>query len=235
MTISLDKFCQKINYNFKNKQFLEEALTHPSLSKENKDKKNYQRLEFLGDKVLSLVIGSFLITKYENETEGDLSKRQAALVSGETLSEIALEIGLNEIIKISKGEKNLGGSTNKRNLENALEALIGAIYLDDNYESAKNFIINFWYKHLNKDYNPPKDPVSYLQEIIQFQLKQLPIYKIEKCGGSDHAPEFRASLRVDALDQEFVAIGKSKKEAQKEVAKIALESLIPSCIQNMSK
>ncbi|MBU6338435.1 MAG: ribonuclease III [Rickettsiales bacterium] len=225
MTNSLKKFCQKINYNFSDEALLEEAITHPSLSKENNNKKNYQRLEFLGDKVLSLTIGDFLMKKYENEAEGDLSKRQAALVSGETLSEIALEIGLNEIIKISKGEQNLGGATNKRNLENSLEALIGAIYLDGGYESATNFIMRFWREHLNRDYNPPKDPVSSLQELIQLQSKQLPEYKIEKCGGSDHAPQFRAILRISGIDEEFSAIGKSKKEAQKEVAKITLNFL----------
>ena len=226
MSNAFHKFCQRIKYQFQNEALLEEALTHPSLSKEMKDKPNYQRLEFLGDKVLSLVIADFLMHKYQTETEGDLSKRQAALVSGETLSEIALEVGINDVILISKGEKKLGGYTNKRNLENTLEALIGAIYLDENYDSAKKFIMNFWQDRLNRIYNPPKDPVSQLQELVQSQSKQLPEYIIEKSGGSDHAPMFLATLNLSNFDTEFKAEGKSKKEAQKEVAKIALAEFL---------
>ena len=94
MNSDFKKFCSKISYDFRNEKLLEEALTHPSLSKENRDKPNYQRLEFLGDKVLSLVIGNFLMNKYPNEMEGDLSKRQAFLVSGTTLADIALVGGL---------------------------------------------------------------------------------------------------------------------------------------------
>jgi ribonuclease-3 len=127
------QFCEKISYHFKNKDLLQEALTHPSIGNKS-TVKNYQRLEFLGDKVLSLIIGEFLIEKYPNEMEGPLSKRQAALVSGETLTEVALIVGLEEVLLISHGEQKLGGKTNKRNLENALEALIGAIYID-----SKNF------------------------------------------------------------------------------------------------
>lgn len=221
-------FCQKIDYNFSDEKLLEEALTHPSLSKEDRAKPNYQRLEFLGDKVLSLVIGDFLIRRYRSESEGDLSKRQAALVSGETLSAIAVEIGVDEVIKISKGEKNLGGATNKRNLENALEALIGAIYSDSGYDAAKNFIMKFWRDYLEKNLTPPKDPVSQLQELVQLRTKQLPEYFTQKSGGFDHSPNFSSTIKIVGLNLEFSAEGKSKKEAQKEVAKIALEFLTKS-------
>ncbi len=226
MTPNFKKFCAHISYNFSNENLLEEALTHPSLSKENKSKPNYQRLEFLGDKVLSLIIGECLMKKYPNEMEGDLSRRQAALVSGETLAEIALKIGLSEVLQVSRGEKNLGGQTNKRNLENALEALVGAIYLDSNYDCAKKFILHFWQDFLEKNITPPKDPVSKLQELVQLKSKQLPQYSIVKSGGSDHLPRFVATLRIEHENLEFVAEGKSKKEAQKEVSKIALEHLL---------
>ncbi len=224
------KFCEKICYNFSNKNLLEEALTHPSLSKEKKGKPNYQRLEFLGDKVLSLVIGEFLMKKYPQEMEGDLSKRQAALVSGETLWQVALSIGLEEVLQISKGEKNLGGKTNKRNLENSLEALVGAIYLDSNYDNAKNFIMKFWQEALQQDMTPPKDPVSQLQELVQLKSKQLPQYFTAKSGGFDHAPTFISTVKIASLDLEFNASGKSKKEAQKEVSKIALQHLLASAV-----
>lgn len=223
--MEIKNFCKNISYNFTNPELLVEALTHPSLSKEDKLKPNYQRLEFLGDKVLSLIIGEFLFQKYKNEAEGDLSKRQAVLVSGETLSDIALKIGLDRVIKVSKGEKNLGGTTNKRNLENSLEALIGAIYLDSNFTTVQNFVMKFWGENLDKNIAPPKDPVSHLQEIVQLKTKQLPEYFTEKSGGFDHAPIFVSTVKITAMNLEFTAQGKSKKEAQKEVAKVALEFL----------
>lgn len=225
MKTNFEKFCQKINYIFKDESLLEEALTHPSLSKENKSKPNYQRLEFLGDKVLSLVIATYLMEKYPSEMEGPLSKRHAALVSGETLSEIALNVSLDEVILLSYGEENLGGKTNKRNLENALEALIGAIYQDSNYEEAKKFIMNFWATFLNKNIKPPKDPVSELQEIVQTASKELPEYITTKSGGTDHEPLFSSTVRILHLNLEFNAEGKSKKEAQKEAAIVALKNL----------
>lgn len=228
---SLQNFCKIIGYNFADEKLLEEALTHPSLSKEDRAQPNYQRLEFLGDKVLSLVIGEFLMSKYLNESEGDLSKRQAVLVSGETLAEIALEIGLNQVIKVSKGEKNLGGTTNKRNLENALEALIGALYLDSDFTKAQEFIMSFWHQYLQKDTAPPKDPVSQLQEIVQTRTKQLPEYITVKSGGLDHSPEFLSTVRIRNLNLAFCAAGKSKKEAQKEVAKVALQFLLNNSSQ----
>ena len=220
------KFCDRINYNFSDQALLEEALTHPSLSKENKDKPNYQRLEFLGDKVLSLVIAEFLMKKYPHEMEGDLSKRQASLVSGESLSEIALTIGLEEVLQISRGEQNMGGKTNKRNLENSLEAVVGALYLDSGYEEAEKFIMTFWQDALEKNLTPPKDPVSELQELVQLESKQLPQYSTVKSGGADHSPLFISKVKILHLNLEFSAEGKSKKEAQKEASKIALEHLL---------
>ena len=221
-----ENFCKKINYSFSDEKLLDEALTHPSLSKEDRTKPNYQRLEFLGDKVLSLVIGNYLMRKHLTESEGDLSKRQAALVSGETLSAIAIEIGVDQVIKISKGEKNLGGATNKRNLENSLEAIIGGIYLDSGFEDAQEFIMKFWHSYLEKNITPPKDPVSQLQELVQIRTKHLPEYETQKSGGFDHAPNFISKVKI--ADLEFSATGKSKKEAQKEVAKIALNHLLRS-------
>ena len=218
-------FYNKINYFFNNDKLLEEALTHPSLSKEKKQKNNYQRLEFLGDKVLSLIISEFLMHKFLDEAEGALSKRHANLVSGETLSQIALKIGLDQVIKISHGEEKLGGKTNKRNLENALEALVGAIYLDSDYENAKKFVLNFWHHQLLQDHKPPQDAISQLQEIIQANSRDLPLYDTFKESGSDHAPTFISNLTLPLSSQVFSARGSSKKEAQKNVAKIALEFL----------
>ena len=224
--MNLQEFSLKIGHQFNNQALLHEALTHPSFTKNNRSGPNYQRLEFLGDKVLSLVISEYLMQKYQNENEGDMSRRHAALVSGETLAEIALEeIALNEVIKVSLGEENLGGKTNKRNLENALEALIGAIYADSNYESAKKFIFKFWQKFFDKNLNPPKDPVSQLQEFVQLNSKQLPAYEIVKSSGSEHSPVFTAKLKILHLHLEVEAQGSSKKEAQREAAIKALAQI----------
>ena len=228
---SFSTFPQKISHHFTNESLLDEALTHPSLSKEMKSKPNYQRLEFLGDKVLSLVIGEFLMQKYPTEMEGALSKRQAALVSGETLAKIALEIGVDEVLQISNGEKKLGGKTNKRNLENSLEALIGAIYLDSDFSAAKNFILKFWREILEQEIAPPKDPVSELQELAQVLSKQLPQYSTTQSGGSDHSPHFVSTVKLAHLNREFSASGKSKKEAQKEAAKVALEFFLKKIME----
>jgi ribonuclease-3 len=223
MKDSLLEFCKLIDYQFKNFDLLEEALTHPSLNKNSNVKNNYERLEFLGDKVLSLVISEFLMKNFLQESEGSLSKRHSSLVSGETLAEIALKINLNEALQISFGEKKLGGNSNKKNLENALEALIGAIYLDSSYEEVKKFILELWNELLLKDKEPPKDPVSELQELIQSRSKKLPIYETIKSGGLDHAPKFISNISIPGSNLKFSAIGNSKKEAQKNVAKITLD------------
>jgi ribonuclease-3 len=218
-------FCDQINYHFSNEELLREAMTHPSLTLETKERLNYQRLEFLGDKVLSLVISDFLMRKFPQEMEGALSRRQAALVSGEALAEVALTINLQDALLVSDGEGKLGGRTNKRNLENALEALIGAIYRDSNYAAAKSFILEFWKDLFERDLEPPKDPISTLQEIVQSKTKLLPQYTTTQSGGYDHAPEFVSTVKVLHDDLEFSAAGKSKKEAQKEAAKLALKYL----------
>jgi ribonuclease-3 len=225
MTNELTVFCKKIFYNFNNISLLEEALTHPSICKEKKMRSNYQRLEFLGDKVLSLIISVFLMRKFTNEAEGPLSKRHANLVSGDTLAEIALNIGLDKVLQLSFGEEKLGGKTNKRNLENTLEALVGAIYLDSNYDNAKNFVLTFWQNYLDQNHQPPQDSISKLQELIQASSRELPNYQTIKEGGLDHAPVFISQLTLPNHSQIFTAKGSSKKEAQKNVAKTALDFL----------
>lgn len=223
--ITLEEFSHKIGHQFNDIKLLSEAVTHPSFSKYNRGVSNYQRLEFLGDKVLSLIISEYLMAKHENENEGDLSRRHAALVSGETLAEIALGVEVNKVLRLSLGEENLGGKTNKRNLENALEALVGAIYLDSDYNSAKKFIFKFWKNFLEKNLTPPKDPVSQLQEFVQLNSKSLPQYEFSKVGGSEHSPTFLAKLTVLHLDLVVEAEGKSKKEAQRAAAIAALQKI----------
>ncbi len=223
--MSIEEFLLQIGYQFNDVKLLSEAITHPSFSKYNRKEANYQRLEFLGDKVLSLIISEYLMKRYPNENEGDLSKRHAALVSGETLAEIALKVGIDKVLRLSSGEENLGGKNNKRNLENSLEALVGAIYLDSDYEHTKEFVFKFWQEFLEKNIMPPKDPVSELQEFVQLNSKALPQYDFEKAGGSEHLPTFVAKLKIMHLNLTVEAQGKSKKEAQRAAAVLALAKI----------
>lgn len=216
-------FYQSISYHFTNEELLITALTHPSLK--NKNNHNYERLEFLGDKVLGLVISEFLIEKFPDNDEGELSKRQAQIVAGRTLCQIAQKLNLQEMMLVSFGEKKIGGNYNNNNLENALEALIGAIYLDSNLAQVKKFILHFWHDFLYDIATPSIDYISSLQETVQAYSKKLPQYNTQKKGGSEHAPVFFSILKIPNLEQEFYAEGNSKKSAQRNVAKIAVEYL----------
>ena len=222
---AFQEFYKIISYNFRDENLLKMALTHPSLNSKNSQNFSYERLEFLGDKVLSLVIGEYLMNKFPDENEGNLSKRHAGLVAGSTLAQIATKIDLPQMLILSFGEKKIGGNQNKNNLENALEALIGAIYLDSNFVEAKKFILNFWQDFFDKNILPPQDCISELQELIQAKSKKLPRYFTEKKGGLDHQPIFVSKREIEGLSQEFYAEGNSKKEAQKNVAQIALDFL----------
>jgi ribonuclease-3 len=218
------QFCNSISYNFKDPKLLEMALTHPSVNIKNRENYNYERLEFLGDKVLSFIIAEYLISKYPHDAEGLLSKRHASLVSGKTLANIANKINLHEILILSFGERKIGGNLNKNNLENALEALIGAIYIDGGIENVKKFVFEFWQENLAND-DIEIDYVSQLQELIQGKFKKLPIYNTLKKGGTEHQPIFISTLMIEGMDHEFHADGNSKKQAQKNVAKTAFEYL----------
>ena len=133
-----------IKYNFKNTQLLNEALTHPSISLKDSPNFNYERLEFLGDSVLNLVTSEMLFNIFPQDTEGNLAKKKTALVCGTKLVEVAQSINLGAFIIMSDGERTCGGANNSSNLENVLEALIGAIYLDGGLNAAKDFISLFW-------------------------------------------------------------------------------------------
>ena len=222
MNKKIEDFLESIDYNYNNIELFTEALTHPSFSF-GKDAKNYQRLEFLGDAVLSMFIASELVKIYKNEKEGMLSKRHAYLASGEVISQIAQEINIGEAMIFSKNEEKNKGRDNKRNLENGLEALIGAVYLDLGFEICGKFIYKYWQKFIESDLLHDVDPVSRLQEIIQSKTKKLPKYQTVRCGGNEHEPIFTSVVEFDG--KRYAATGSSKKEAQKKAAKYAVEVL----------
>lgn len=217
----MQEFFDKSNYRFKNESLLLEALTHPSaLGKKNgkpTKKKNYERLEFLGDSVLSMIIAELLIKQYQNESEGNISKRHTALVCGTTLAQIAGDIGLPSMIIMSKGEESSGGRENQHILENVTESLIGAIYLDGGLEAARKFIYKFWRERALSNITPPRDPKTELQEISQSLNKTLPMYEVAEQKGLAHNPLFVVKVSIDGKG-EAIGEGHSKKEAEKKAA-----------------
>lgn len=206
-----------LGYKFKNRQFLQEALTHPSICAKDKSISSYERLEFLGDSVLSLIIISYIIDKFSNENEGKLAKRKAALVDGETLAKIGTSVGIGMKIIMSDSEVKLGGRENPHNIENALEAVIGAIYLDGGIEEAKRIVINLWEPYIVEMKEVPTDPKSKLQEDLQKRGLPLPKYELVEQGGPGHMLEFKVRIIVPGF-KEATGIGKSKQAAEKEAA-----------------
>lgn len=208
---------QRIGYRFKNPHLLAQALVHPSHGASQKAK-TFQRLEFLGDRVLGLVIAERLYRLFPREQEGELAKRLAALVCRETCHRVAEIIDLKSALSIETGELYAHGSV----LADALEALIGAIYLDNGLEAAQNFILEHWQAEIQQGKNPPLDPKTALQEWVQHRLKKTPYYETLAIAGPDHIPTFHVRVSVEGYGQ-TEATGPSKKHAEQASARLFLE------------
>ena len=213
-----------LNYNFKNKELLKEALTHPSVSCNNSKTKrfNYERLEFLGDSILSMIINEYLFRKHKNETEGELSKRKAFLVSKNTLYKISKQMKFNDFIILSRGEEQCGGRENISNLENIVESIIGAIYLDSDFDTIKQFILNIWSKIDENEKKPPKDPKTELQEWTQGRYKVLPEYKLLNTTIVNNKKIFTISLTVPKY-QSMELVGDNIKKVEENLANEMLQ------------
>ncbi len=211
---------QQIGHVFDDKDLLETALTHSSTG----NVFNYERLEFLGDRVLGLVVSEILYETFDNEREGDLAKRLSSLVQGSWLARMAGDIGLGEYMAVSDSERSSGGLENENILADAVEALIGALYLDSGLDTCRAFIEKFWGESFNQMNAPPQHPKTALQEWAQGQGLGLPIYKIIGQSGPDHAPVFDIRLKVEGHD-ELVAQGRSRQIAEKEAAKAFMARL----------
>lgn len=184
-----------IDYSFRDSKLLRLALTHRSLVREGSEGSN-QRLEFLGDSVLGLIIAEMLYALYPAEAEGDLSKRLVSLVNGEQLTTIARSMQLGQHMLMSTGEEEQGGRENPSNLEDACEALLGAVYLDGGIEAARAVISRFWQPYASAMSAPPKDAKTTLQEWAQARSLPLPEYALISAEGPSHAPVFIIELRV---------------------------------------
>lgn len=210
---------QKINYKFSNKGILEQALTHSS--SKTKQRSDNERLEFLGDRVLGLIVAERLLSKFSNETEGDIAKRHTAFVCKDQLVKIAQKINLTSFMGMSAGEEKEGGRDNESIMADGIEALLGAIYLDSNIDNAKKFIDKYW--NFSADIKPPVDAKTALQEWSQSKKLGLPEYKLTGQSGSDHSPIFQVSVTVKGY-KPVTGDGKNKKEAEKSAATKFLEN-----------
>ncbi len=214
----------KIDYAFKNQALLKTALTHPSVCKDNKEQ-SYERLEFFGDKVLSLIIAKLLWEKHANASEAELSVMHSNLVNTTCLAEIASKIDLGSSINMDAGEIQNKGRTNAKILENALEALIGAIYLDSDYQATTAIVSELWADHISDIQSTLKrDAKSLLQEWAQKNGKPIPVYKVINEIGDAHNPTFTIEVSVDGLEP-VAAEGTSKKTAQQLAAKTLLSKI----------
>lgn len=214
-----------INYDFREKDILTSVITHRSYLNEhrNENVEHNERLEFLGDAVLELITTEYLYKKY-HEPEGVLTSWRSALVRGTSLTEIANQIELNDFIRMSKGERKATGKSRQVILANAVEALIGALYLDGGIEVARNFVNKYVVEKLEEIIaaGTHRDAKSALQEDCQDKFSLTPLYKLESETGPDHDKKFVSSVW---LGEKKIAEGegRTKQESQQNAAKSALE------------
>lgn len=211
---------EKIGYRFRQRGLLEEALTHPSCAKPYSN----QRLEFLGDTVLGVMVGKLIYRLFPTEKEGDLAKRHAALVCGESLVRYALELNLAEHLHMTDGEAATGGRDNPTNIEDMVEALFGAVYLDGGIEAVEQTFLPYWELQAGKEIAPPKDPKTALQEWAQARGKPLPSYTVAAAEGPPHAPVFTIEVSIED-GTVFSATAGTKRLAEREAARLLLEHL----------
>lgn len=219
---SIRAFEEKIGYEFKDKTYIQTALTHSSFANEHKEFNYNERLEFLGDSVLGLVVSDYLFRARNDLPEGKLTRLRANVVCEESLSAVARKINLGNHLFLGKGEKASGGSNRDSILADATEAVIAAIYLDGGFDQAKDFILSNLRDTIAKniDGNIFRDYKTILQEIIQGNNGKIS-YKLVGESGPDHNKEFEMQVKCG---QETIGIGKgkNKKEAEKEAARDAL-------------
>jgi ribonuclease-3 len=214
----------RLGYTFSQPAMLRLALTHRSITSENPARKDNERLEFLGDAVLQLVVTDRLYEAYPNLAEGQLAKVRAAVVSRGTLAEVARLLDLGDQIELASSEEATGGREKDSILADAVEALIGAIYLDGGLEAAREVVIGLWSDRITERAKDPgvKDYKTRLQELTARNGSR-PVYTVEGTG-PDHDRHFRAVVAVEGTDYGS-GEGKSKKEAEQAAAMEALERL----------
>ena len=210
--INIFQFEKNINFKFKNKSLINDALTHKS----SDPKKNNEKLEFLGDRVLGLVISKKLFDLYPNESEGMLDKKFATLVNRKTCCEVAWSINIQNYIIIGNNKKTIKKSDEKI-LSDCCEAIIGAIYIDRGFDVVKNFILRIWKRFIDKSDITILDPKTKLQEYSLKKYKKLPFYNLVSSSGPRHNPIYKISVSIIG-SKSFIGQGNSKQQAEQDGA-----------------
>jgi ribonuclease-3 len=217
---SATDLARRLGYDFKQPELLERALTHSSTLvgvSGGAAEKSYERLEFLGDRVLGLIAADMLIEAFPNENEGQLARRHVALVRQEALARVALDIDLGPYLNVARSEEESGGRNNPAILADACEAVIGALYLDGGLETAGRFIRSAWRAMLAETPSPPKDAKTALQEWAQGRGLPLPGYREVSREGPDHGPVFTVEVQVQGFEP-MSGQGASKRAAEQRAA-----------------
>jgi ribonuclease III len=231
-TTSLPDLARFIGHDFARPELLSEALTHPSALGPTRGRKRqmlarrgYERLEFLGDRVLGLVIADLLWRVFADEPEGLLTRRHTYLVRRETLARVAEEIGLGGHIVLSPAEAAAGGSANPAILADSCEAVIAAIYVDGGFDAAARFVRRFWEPLIDAMEEPPRDPKTALQEWAQARGLGLPRYELVATSGPDHALQFTVAASIAGGDV-ATATASAKRTAEAGAAAVLLGRLV---------
>ena len=219
MIKDINKFEKSLKIKFKNKFLIIEALTHKSANQKN----NNEKLEFLGDRVLGLVLSKKLFDLYPNENEGVLDKRFANLVNRKICCDIGWSIGIQDHVIIGDKKKKIS-TDDEKIISDCCEALIGAIYIDRGYKYTENFILRLWKKEIQKSNITVLDPKTKLQEFSLKRYKKLPVYKFISTSGPKHNPIFKISVSIPK-SKEFIGSGNSKQEAEQQGALYLLKDI----------
>jgi ribonuclease-3 len=212
----------RIKYRFADAALLDCALTHVSALKGGSRAGNYQRLEFLGDHVLGLVVSDMLFRAFPKANEGELSRRLADLVRRETCAEVARAIDLGPAIRLGSSEVNAGGRTREAILADVCEAVIGAVFLDGGYAASAALVERLWDQRMRTPLRPPRDPKTILQEWAQARGLPTPDYREVGRTGPHHDPEFRVSVQLPNLAP-AEGMGRSKRAAEQAAAAVLLQ------------
>lgn len=222
MSENLDQLQQRLGYEFRDQAHLSLALTHRSCGSHNNE-----RLEFLGDAVLGLIMADFLSLKFPEVREGELSRMRSHMVCAESLAKVAKQLELGPDLLLGPGEMKSGAHRRDSILGDTVEALIGAVYMDAGFQEATDCVLR-WFKLLldsAEQIRPTKDPKTTLQEFLQQRGQPLPEYKVIEAGGEPHRRLYTVSCKIDSLDQEYTATATSRRKAEQLVAEQFIDAM----------
>ncbi|NAW33405.1 ribonuclease III [Halomonas alimentaria] len=229
MSQTLNAFSRRLGHDFGDDSLLELAMTHRSFGGQNNE-----RLEFLGDSIVNFVIAEALFRRFPEAREGQLSRLRARLVKGQTLAELAREMGFGEHLRLGSGEMKSGGHRRESILADAVEAIIGAIYLDAGMEAVRARILSWYATRLEEIslQDTQKDPKTRLQEFLQSRQVPLPRYEVVSVEGEAHAQTFTVECHVELLEKHTTGIGSSRRHAEQQAAEMALKQLEPKGVRS---